>query len=635
MAGLTHVYRRGAVYWWRRRVPRALVPIFGRPELRFSLSTHIRRDAAHRAARLRVATDVAFGEVEQAVVDGLRLTPLGMKAIVDELVRGELEAAERERALAPPRTPAEADAAVAAAEQARAAVQHALALRRHDVFAPPLDAALARSGAPLDPASDDYRLLLRLAGRALVEVHRVNGRREQGRYEEDGAGLAPGLLGRAWAQPPAFPLEVPPASAPLPPTSPPSRSSDAVPAAGVRLSEAARRLVEEKSKDESWRSNMRRKYEVSERLFVEAHGDLPMREYTTAMGEDFRELVKRLPRHHGKSARDHRTIREIVEALDQEEMDKVDALELQLEAGQIDRKEFEVLKDRCKVARLGPTAVNLHVDRIKAIFDDAIRRELFAGPNPMIGIRLGKREQRALRNSLPPVTRLPWGEERIQRLFTSSASSGGLPVLPGEAFTGDPLFWAPLAAAHIGLREEEILQTQLSDIELVSRIPCWRVRPGPGKRLKTPNAERDMPIHRILIEAGFLELVEALRRRGEFFLFPDSDRGAATGRFTDIFSKRFRRYRDAEGLYDPQRDFHALRKDFNVGLRARGVYWAARRRLMGHALDDVTDERYDPEGETMQVRREYVDRVDHGLAVERRDGKVVIVITTRQGDAGR
>ena len=643
MAGLTHVYRRGAVYWWRRRVPTALVPTFGRPELRFSLSTHIRRDAAHRAARLRVATDVAFGEVERCAVLGMRLTPQGMKAIVDELVRGELELAERARALAPPRTPEDVAAAVAEEERRKAAVEQTLALRHCDAAVAPLQAALARAGVPVEPGSDDHRLLLRLAARGLAQVHRVNAQREQGIYEEDGAGFAPAPVSPApVALPPAvspaavaFGVVLPHGSASPPPCSPAGVPSPPAPAAGgLRISEAARLLVDERSKSESWRSNMRRKYLVSVRLFIEAFGDLPLAEITKDMVVEFRELVKRLPRAHGKSARERRTIREIAEALDEREMEVMDGLEEQFEAGRFDRKEFELRKDQRRIARLGPTAVNLHVDRIKAIFDDAIERKLFVGANPAAGVRLSKPEQRRLRASLPAVTRLPWGEERLQGLFTSTAFTGALAALPGKPFTGDPLFWAPLAAAHMGLREEEILQTQVADIEVLSGVPAWRIKPGPGKKLKTENAERDLPIHRLMIEAGFLELVEMLRKNGETWLFPEIDRGAATGRFTDLFTKRFRRYRDDEGLYDPQRDFHALRKDFNVALRGNGVYWAARRRLLGHALDDVTDERYDPEGESMKVRRQYVDSVDYGLGIEQRDGKVTIVIRAPQGDAG-
>ncbi len=644
VAGPTHVYRRGAAYWWRRRIPIALVDFFPARELRVSLRTHLRRDAAHRAARLRLATDVAFDELERCAVLGMRLTPQGMKAIVDELVRGELEFAERARALMPPRTPEDVAAAVAEEERRKAAVERSLALCQYDAALAPLAAALARAGAPVAPESDDYRLLLRLAARGLAQVHRVNAQREQGIYEEDGPGFASAPVGpAAVALPPAaspavvaFGAGLPQGSASPPPSSPATAAATppAPAAAGIRLSEAAKILIEERSKIPSWRSNMRRKYEVSVRLFIEAFGDLPLVAITKAMVEEFRELVRRLPRAHGKSARERRTIREIVEMLDEQEMERMDELDEQFEAGRFDRKTFELRKDQCRIARLGPTAINLHVDRVKAIFDDVIERKLFVGANPAAGVRLGKREQEQLRASLPPVTRLPWGEERIQRLFATAAFTGGLPSLPGKPFPGDPLFWAPLAAAHMGLREEEILQTQVADIETLSGVPTWRLRPGPGKTLKTASAQRDLPIHRLLIEAGFLDLVDMLRKSGEIWLFPEIDRGAATGRFTDLFTKRFRRYRDEHGLYDAQRDFHALRKDFNVGLRANKVSWAARRRLLGHALDDVTEERYDPEGDSMKVRRQHVDGVDHGLGIERRDGKVTIVIKAPSGASG-
>ena len=622
MAGPTHVYRRGAAYWWRRRVPKALIAKFGCPELRFSLRTHIRRDAAHRAARLRLVTDLAFGAMEQAVLDGARLTPEGMKAVVDGLVRAELDAAERARALAPPRGPEGVAAAVSEETRRQAALRDALAQNRYDSVMAPVEAALRRAGLAFDPHSDDGRILLRLAGRALVGVHGVNALREQGIYEEDACAPPPAAeAARARAAQPVAPA----APVPIGSSAAASAASASPAAAGaIPIGEAARLLIEEKSKSQSWRLNMRRKYDASLRLFIEANGDLPLCRVTTAMGHEFRELLMRLPRNHGKSARDRRAVHEIAEALDEEEMDKVEAHELQFNAGEIDRKTLELRKDQCRIARLGPTTVNLHVDRIKAVFDEAIGKELFAGRNPMIGVRLGKREQKNLRKSLPPATRLPWGRERIQRLFGSSVFVGGLP--DGHPCAADPLFWAPLAAAHMGLREEEILQTQVHDVEPVDAVPCWRIRPGPGKTLKTDNAERDVPLQRVLIEAGFLELVEALKREGAFWLFPEIDRGAASNRFSDLFSKRFRTYRVNEGLYDRQRDFHALRKDFNVALREAGVYWAARRRLLGHALDDVTDERYDPEGESMKVRKEYVDRVDHGLKAVRRDGKVVIVV---------
>ena len=47
-----HIFRRQAVYYWRRRTPRPLASVLGRPHLSMSLKT------TNRAAACRVATQV-------------------------------------------------------------------------------------------------------------------------------------------------------------------------------------------------------------------------------------------------------------------------------------------------------------------------------------------------------------------------------------------------------------------------------------------------------------------------------------------------------------------------------------------------------------------------------------------------
>jgi hypothetical protein len=56
---------------------------------------------------------------------------------------------------------------------------------------------------------------------------------------------------------------------------------------------------------------MGRKYVATERLFMEAHGDIFVEEITAGMVAGFRDLVRPFPESRGKSARDHREIRAI------------------------------------------------------------------------------------------------------------------------------------------------------------------------------------------------------------------------------------------------------------------------------------------------------------------------------------
>ena len=60
-----HVYCRGPTFWFRRRIPRALIQIFGKSCAAFSLRTNIESEAVRLAARLRVVTDGVFDTLRQ------------------------------------------------------------------------------------------------------------------------------------------------------------------------------------------------------------------------------------------------------------------------------------------------------------------------------------------------------------------------------------------------------------------------------------------------------------------------------------------------------------------------------------------------------------------------------------------
>ncbi|CUH39542.1 hypothetical protein JSE7799_02269 [Jannaschia seosinensis] len=109
-------------------------------------------------------------------------------------------------------------------------------------------------------------------------------------------------------------------------------------------------------------------------------------------------------------------------------------------------------------------------------------------------------------------------------------------------------------------------------------------------------AARIIPIHKTLLDLGLLRLVAHRKAQGQEWLFPEIERCAAKGRLSGTFTKTFTYYRIAEGVYDPLRDFHALRTNFNVMLKRRHCPLEIRKRLIGHELKDVTEEHYDPEG---------------------------------------
>lgn len=433
MATALNLYRRGATYWWRRRVPRSLTQKFHSRELRFSLRTHIRSSAVARGARLRALTDGVFEELERIDV---HLDNATIDHLVAELVREELDAAERRREMAEVRGDAEAEAAVHEIHQRRARLQVDLRLRDYREVDLALRRLIKAKRLDVDLQAAESWPLQRRATRGLLSATEEDARRERGEYRG------------------STPLEPAPAA--------PGNPAGAHPVQG--------------SRDDA------------------------------------------------RCTRDPADVRD---------------------AGETRR------------------------GRTRAVREAA----------PLVEITRA-------RKSNTPRTRLPGGD-RLPQLFTSPVFSQ-----PRSDF-GDPLFWAPLIAVHTGCRCEQILQAKVSDFETVEGVTCFHVQAGDGQRVKTENSERRIPIHAFLVEAGLRDLLHQRRENGEIWLFPTIDRGAVDDSFKEIFTKRFRRYREQNGLYWPEHDFQSLRGDFNALLARNGVGLAARQRLMGHQVTALANDAYD------------------------------------------
>ena len=91
-----HLVRRGTTYWFRRRVPGALVERLGRLEIHRSLRTASAREAAIRGRRAWLATERVFNEMvrnpkmlaaqARLLIDQLLQEPLLASPTADELV---------------------------------------------------------------------------------------------------------------------------------------------------------------------------------------------------------------------------------------------------------------------------------------------------------------------------------------------------------------------------------------------------------------------------------------------------------------------------------------------------------------------------------------------------------------------
>ena len=143
-------------------------------------------------------------------------------------------------------------------------------------------------------------------------------------------------------------------------------------------------------------------------------------------------------------------------------------------------------------------------------------------------------------------------------------------------------YWLPLLGLWTGARLEELAQLMVRHVQKDGEICYLNITGGnSGTTVKNRSSIRKIPIHRMLVDLGFLEYV---RKQGDEFIFNDLSANKF-GRRSQSFSHWFARHLDEVGLTDPSLTYHSFRHGFITA--ATGVMDPdVRRRLAGHALKD-------------------------------------------------
>ena len=141
--------------------------------------------------------------------------------------------------------------------------------------------------------------------------------------------------------------------------------------------------------------------------------------------------------------------------------------------------------------------------------------------------------------------RPPFTDQELNRLFNSKKYLAGTLQTSG-------MYWAPLIALFTGARMAEILQLLVTDIKRDGGIWYFDFDDLPSeedfeseeefeKFLKASGSKKTVPIHKKLLELGFLDYKLAKERQGSLRLFPDEPRKENSNKF-DNFQKRFSYY---------------------------------------------------------------------------------------------
>jgi integrase len=212
--------------------------------------------------------------------------------------------------------------------------------------------------------------------------------------------------------------------------------------------------------------------------------------------------------------------------------------------------------------------------------------------------------------------REPFTRDDLQKLFDSVLYSEQQTL---GIHTGAASQWLPLLSLFTGCREEELGQLLVDDVQQIDGVWCLLIEASEGKKLKTRNAQRRLPVHPKLIESGWLDYMHRLKKAGQKRLFPalKADR---YGTLTAQFSKRFNRYLRSElGIDSPTKVFHSFRHTFRDACREAGLDEELADALMGHASNGKTGRHY---GNSFSVQRlqQAIQRIDYpGLEIPKID----------------
>ena len=134
------------------------------------------------------------------------------------------------------------------------------------------------------------------------------------------------------------------------------------------------------------------------------------------------------------------------------------------------------------------------------------------------------------------------------------------------------------------MRLGEILQLLKLDVREENGIWYFDVNKDEGKSLKTASSKRRVPLHRVLLDLGFLDYVRSGHQSGR--IFPEIKKGA-DGYHSHHFSKWWGRYSKQIGFKSPRTAFHSFRHNFADALRAADLPEYINKALVGHSDKSV------------------------------------------------
>lgn len=225
-----------------------------------------------------------------------------------------------------------------------------------------------------------------------------------------------------------------------------------------------------------------------------------------------------------------------------------------------------------------PLTVLKKISHLRTFFEWAREDREFTSADPTAG--LGRRDK-DLRKAAAKQERHydPFSTEQLERIFDARSYL---------AFNrAADYFWAPLLSLHLGTRLKEIVTLNLGAVDRDGVTGLWFMDVKP-EYAKNKNSIRRLPIAERLLELGFVDYVERLRRLGAPKLFPHLDFESPTMRAepSKNGSRHFGNYLDSLDIRSPDLVFHSFRHTVVTALQLHNTPLSDAMQITGHLAQD-------------------------------------------------
>ncbi|MDX6461033.1 MAG: hypothetical protein QOE55_4730 [Acidobacteriaceae bacterium] len=231
-------------------------------------------------------------------------------------------------------------------------------------------------------------------------------------------------------------------------------------------------------------------------------------------------------------------------------------------------------------------------------------------PNPFVGLHIPLKRGRKARNE-----RNNWTPTLEKALFESPLYKGCASIhrraIPGTEIFQDALFWMPLLARTMGVRENEVCDALVGGVKLqeAPEGSVWYLEIIDGK---DSGSERNVPFAELVLGMGFLEQ-RVIGRDPSEPLFPELIPQGPGKRRSAAFTDRFAYYRKATKIYQPRTDFHSFRGNVETDLKnLASINQAWIDELIGH---ESTIRRSEGERYTKQIHLPILQNLVNSIGI--------------------